>query len=337
MNKEYNTKQNGKISMKNSIDYNLSDEVFEKELDCIYPNGLEPLEEVNENSCFDDVNSYLGKTTDFDDCIDNMSLYFKEFNKIKILTKEEEYELATRTMQGDQLAREKLITANLKLVVSIAKKYSKRGLAFGDLISAGNEGLIKAVDRFDITKDVKFSTYATYWINQSISRALCNEVRGIRLPVHMHERLSKYRIQKLQFEQQFGGTLTNEEVASLMGLKLEVVEEYEKLMLNMVRLDEPVGEEKENSLGEFIEDDGISIEEIFINLDLEQRIKKEISKLPPRQQCVFWEILYVSEDEAKTLDEIGKRFGVTRERIRQDKLKVKDFLRKKFPDIINKK
>lgn len=254
---------------------------------------------------------------------DPVKMYLKEIGKVELLTAEEEVNIAKRIENGDESAKKELAAANLRLVVSIAKKYVGRGLSFLDLIQEGNMGLMKAVDKFDYTKGFKFSTYGTWWIRQAITRAIADQARTIRIPVHMVETINKLvRIQR-QLVQELGRDPTNEEIAAEMGVDEEKVREVKKIAQDPVSLETPIGEEEDSQLGDFIEDDTvISPEEAADYTMLREELDNILSGLSDREKKVLELRFGLNDGMPRTLEEVGKEFDVTRERIRQIEAKA---------------
>ena len=254
---------------------------------------------------------------------DPVKMYLKEIGKVELLTAEEEVEIAKRIESGDVFAKKELASANLRLVVSIAKKYVGRGLSFLDLIQEGNMGLMKAVDKFDYTKGFKFSTYGTWWIRQAITRAIADQARTIRIPVHMVETINKLvRIQR-QLVQELGRDPTNEEIAMEMGVDEEKVREVKKIAQDPVSLETPIGEEEDSQLGDFIEDETvIAPEEAADYTMLREELDKILSGLSDREKKVLELRFGLNDGMPRTLEEVGKEFDVTRERIRQIEAKA---------------
>ena len=254
---------------------------------------------------------------------DPVRMYLREIGKIPLLTKEEEVELAKRVEAGDEEAKKKLIEANLRLVVSIAKKYIGRGLSFLDLIQEGNLGLIRAVEKFDYRKGFKFSTYATWWIRQAITRAIADQARTIRIPVHMVETINKLIRVSRQLVQQLGREPTVEEIAQALELPPEKVEDIQRIAQEPVSLETPIGEEEDSQLGDFIEDkDSPNPEEATAGQLLREQLEEMLGELTEREREVLRLRFGLEDGRAHTLEEVGKRFNVTRERIRQIEAKA---------------
>ncbi len=254
---------------------------------------------------------------------DPVRMYLKEIGKVPLLSAKEEIELAKRMEQGDEYAKKKLCEANLRLVVSIAKRYVGRGMLFLDLIQEGNIGLIKAVDKFDWRKGYKFSTYATWWIRQAITRSIADQARTIRIPVHMVETINKLmRIQR-QLLQEYGRDVKPEEIAKEMDLTVEKVREILKIAQEPVSLETPIGEEEDSHLGDFIEDDKIASPSDAATFSmLKEQLMEVLGTLTDREQKVLKLRFGLEDGRARTLEEVGKEFDVTRERIRQIEAKA---------------
>lgn len=254
---------------------------------------------------------------------DSVRMYLREIGRIALLTTEEEIRLAKRMEQGDITAKKRLIEANLRLVVSIAKKYIGRGLTLLDLIQEGNTGLLRAVEKFDYNKGFKFSTYATWWIRQAITRAIADQARTIRIPVHMVETINKLiRVQR-QLVQDLGREPLPEEIANEMGIPIEKVEHILKISQETVSLEAPVGEEEDSRLGDFLEDKvSLSPEEAAIYELLRGHVTEFLQYLNPREQKILRMRFGLEDGRTHTLEEVGQEFGVTRERIRQIEAKA---------------
>ncbi len=268
----------------------------------------------------DDTDSSLLSSAMSDDPV---KLYLKEIGGYPLLSLDDEIELAKRIEQGDELAKSQLAESNLRLVVSIAKRYVGRGLSFLDLIQEGNLGLIKAVDKFDYTKGFKFSTYATWWIRQSITRSIADQSRTIRIPVHMSEVINKtYRVSRTLL-QELGREPTEQEISDAMNMPIEKVREILKVSADPISLDTPIGEEDDSHLGDFIKDDSIvGPEDAASYAMLQDQISKLLSTLTEREQRVLTLRFGLDDGRTRTLEEVGKEFNVTRERIRQIEAKA---------------
>ena len=254
---------------------------------------------------------------------DPVRMYLKEIGKVPLLTAEEEIELAKRMEEGDEEAKKRLAEANLRLVVSIAKRYVGRGMLFLDLIQEGNLGLIKAVEKFDYRKGFKFSTYATWWIRQAITRAIADQARTIRIPVHMVETINKLVRVSRQLLQELGREPTPEEIAEKMDIPVERVREIIKISQEPVSLETPIGEEEDSHLGDFIQDDNVPVpaEAAAFTL-LKEQLDEVLGTLTEREQKVLRLRFGLKDGRARTLEEVGKEFNVTRERIRQIEAKA---------------
>ena len=254
---------------------------------------------------------------------DPVRMYLKEIGKVPLLTAEEEKELAMKMEAGDMDAKKRLAEANLRLVVSIAKRYVGRGMLFLDLIQEGNLGLIKAVEKFDYRKGYKFSTYATWWIRQAITRAIADQARTIRIPVHMVETINKLiRVQR-QLLQELGREPYPEEIAEKMNLPVERVREIQKISQEPVSLETPIGEEEDSHLGDFIQDDNVPVpSEAAAFTLLKEQLVEVLGTLTEREQKVLCLRFGLEDGRARTLEEVGKEFDVTRERIRQIEAKA---------------
>ena len=266
------------------------------------------------------VNASIAKGIDVGDPV---KMYLKEIGKISLLTRNEEVELAKRIEAGDEMAKRELAEANLRLVVSIAKKYIGRGMSFLDLIQEGNLGLIKAVEKFDYTKGYKFSTYATWWIRQSITRSIADQGRTIRVPVHMIENINKLtRIQR-QLVQELGREPSPKEIAEQMNIEVGKVTDMIRIAQKPISLETPIGEEEDSQLGDFIEDDHIdSPDAVTTQVMLKEQLLEVLDTLTPREQQVLRLRFGLDDGRTRTLEEVGNVFDVTRERIRQIEAKA---------------
>lgn len=315
-------------------DMQLDSDKFEKILDFLEANNIDVLRITD-----DDADDDILLEVDDDDEIevekidlsvpdgvsieDPVRMYLKEIGKVPLLSAEEEIELAKRMELGDQEAKKRLAEANLRLVVSIAKRYVGRGMLFLDLIQEGNLGLIKAVEKFDYRKGYKFSTYATWWIRQAITRAIADQARTIRIPVHMVETINKLIRVSRQLLQELGREPTPEEIAAEMNMPVERVREILKISQEPVSLETPIGEEEDSHLGDFIEDDNVPApaEAAAFTL-LKEQLDEVLSTLTDREQKVLRLRFGLEDGRARTLEEVGKEFKVTRERIRQIEAKA---------------
>ena len=254
---------------------------------------------------------------------DPVRMYLKEIGKVPLLSAEEEIELAKRMEEGDEQAKQKLAEANLRLVVSIAKRYVGRGMLFLDLIQEGNLGLIKAVEKFDYRKGYKFSTYATWWIRQAITRAIADQARTIRIPVHMVETINKLIRVSRQLLQELGREPQPEEIAEVMDIPVERVREILKISQEPVSLETPIGEEEDSHLGDFIQDDNVPVPADAAAFTLlKEQLEEVLGTLTEREQKVLTLRFGLEDGRARTLEEVGKEFNVTRERIRQIEAKA---------------
>ena len=280
---------------------------------------LEDLQDVEEIKLDDlDMSNVEGVSVD-----DPVRMYLREIGKIPLLSYEEELELAKRILDGDEAAAQKLAESNLRLVVSIAKKYVGRGMLFLDLIQEGNMGLIKAVEKFDYHKGFKFSTYATWWIRQAITRAIADQARTIRIPVHMVETINKLIRTSRHLLQQLGREPTPEEIAKEMEIPVEKVMEIQKIAQDPVSLETPIGEEDDSHLGDFIpDDDSPAPQDSAAYTLLREQLEEVMSTLTPREAKVLKLRFGLEDGKARTLEEVGKEFQVTRERIRQIEAKA---------------
>ena len=292
---------------------------FEKEgINLVDKKDLKDDDEDEVDVTKEDLSVPKGVTVD-----DPVRMYLKEIGKISLLTADEEVEIAKRMEAGDELAKKELAEANLRLVVSIAKRYVGRGMSFLDLIQEGNLGLMKAVDKFDYTKGFKFSTYATWWIRQAITRAIADQARTIRIPVHMVETINKLvRVQR-QLVQDLGRDPLPEEIAAEMNLDVERVREIQKIAQEPVSLETPIGEEEDSHLGDFIPDDEIlSPQDAATFTLLKEQLNSVLETLTEREKKVLTLRFGLDDGRARTLEEVGKEFDVTRERIRQIEAKA---------------
>ncbi|MFZ5392084.1 MAG: RNA polymerase sigma factor RpoD [Patescibacteria group bacterium] len=254
---------------------------------------------------------------------DSVRLYLREIGRIALLKPQEEVDLAKRMEKGDQLAKQKLIEANLRLVVSIAKRYVGRGLSLLDLIQEGNTGLLRAVEKFDYRKGYKFSTYGTWWIRQAITRAIADQARTIRIPVHMVETINKLTRVQRQLVQALGREPLPEEIAAEMGIEIEKVRYVLKISQETVSLEAPVGEEEDSYLGDFLEDKvTLSPKDSATAQLLKDQLGQVLELLSPREKRILEMRFGLTDGTTRTLEEVGKEFGVTRERIRQIEAKA---------------
>ena len=311
----------------------LGAEQFEKILDFLEQNNIDVLRITND----DDDDQVLITDDDEEIEVENIDLsvpdgvsiedpvrmYLKEIGKVPLLTAEEEIELAQKMEEGDQEAKKRLAEANLRLVVSIAKRYVGRGMLFLDLIQEGNLGLIKAVEKFDYRKGYKFSTYATWWIRQAITRAIADQARTIRIPVHMVETINKLIRVSRQLLQELGREPSPEEIAEEMDMPVERVREILKISQEPVSLETPIGEEEDSHLGDFIQDDNVPVPADAAAFTLlKEQLVEVLGTLTEREQKVLRLRFGLDDGRARTLEEVGKEFSVTRERIRQIEAKA---------------
>ena len=315
-------------------DMQLDSDKFEKILDFLEANNIDVLRITD-----DDADDDILLEVDDDDEIevekidlsvpdgvsieDPVRMYLKEIGKVPLLSAEEEIELAKRMELGDQEAKIRLAEANLRLVVSIAKRYVGRGMLFLDLIQEGNLGLIKAVEKFDYRKGYKFSTYATWWIRQAITRAIADQARTIRIPVHMVETINKLIRVSRQLLQELGREPTPEEIAAEMNMPVERVREILKISQEPVSLETPIGEEEDSHLGDFIQDDNVPVPADAAAFTLlKEQLEEVLGTLTEREQKVLTLRFGLEDGRARTLEEVGREFNVTRERIRQIEAKA---------------
>ena len=297
---------------------------------------LEEIDEVTEEEIAEADSMVDSYSTD-----DPVRIYLKEIGKVSLLTQEEEIELAVRMSQGDEEAKRRMAEANLRLVVSIAKRYVGRGMLFLDLIQEGNLGLIKAVEKFDYTKGYKFSTYATWWIRQAITRAIADQARTIRIPVHMVETINKVIRVSRQLLQELGHDPSAEEIAAEMNIPVEKVRDILKIAQEPVSLETPIGEEEDSHLGDFIPDEDASEPSEAASFSLlKEQLMSVLATLTPREEKVLRLRFGIEDGRTRTLEEVGKEFNVTRERIRQIEAKALRKLRhpsrsKKLRDFLN--
>ena len=299
-------------------------------------NDMENLEEITEEEMLDTDAMVDTFATD-----DPVRMYLKEIGKVRLLTPEEEVSLAIRMAEGDEEAKHRMTEANLRLVVSIAKRYVGRGMQFLDLIQEGNLGLIKAVEKFDHTKGYKFSTYATWWIRQAITRAIADQARTIRIPVHMVETINKTIRVSRQLLQELGHDPSAEEIAEEMNLPVEKIRDILKIAQEPVSLETPIGEEEDSHLGDFIPDEDASEPSEAASFSLlREQLEEVLETLAPREKKVLELRFGIIDGRTRTLEEVGKEFNVTRERIRQIEAKALRKLRhpsrsKKLKDFLN--
>ena len=310
----------------------LGAEQFDKILDFLEQNNIDVLritsDDDDEEVLIDDEDEIEVENIDLSvpdgvSIEDPVRMYLKEIGKVPLLTAEEEIELAQKMEDGDQEAKKRLAEANLRLVVSIAKRYVGRGMLFLDLIQEGNLGLIKAVEKFDYRKGYKFSTYATWWIRQAITRAIADQARTIRIPVHMVETINKLIRVSRQLLQELGREPSPEEIAEEMDMPVERVREILKISQEPVSLETPIGEEEDSHLGDFIQDDNVPVPADAAAFTLlKEQLVEVLGTLTEREQKVLRLRFGLDDGRARTLEEVGKEFSVTRERIRQIEAKA---------------
>lgn len=304
----------------------MSPEQLEKVYDIFEKEGIEIVEDLDKelegieisHAELEDLSVPEGVNTD-----DHVKMYLKEIGKVALLTPQEEMVLAEKMAEGDENAKKRLAEANLRLVVSIAKRYVGRGMLFLDLIQEGNLGLIKAVDKFDYTKGYKFSTYATWWIRQAITRAIADQARTIRIPVHMVETINKLVRVSRQLVQELGREPTPEELSKELNMPIDKVREISKISQEPVSLETPIGEEEDSHLGDFIEDqDAPAPSEAASFVLLKEQLVDVLKTLTPREEKVLRLRFGLDDGRQRTLEEVGHEFDVTRERIRQIEAKA---------------
>ncbi len=322
----------------NKIEIDISDDDAVPILDDIDMPEIEELNEIEEVTEEEMADVKIDDSYSTDDPV---RMFLKEIGKVPLLTAEEEIELAIRMSQGDEEAKRRMTEANLRLVVSIAKRYVGRGMLFLDLIQEGNLGLIKAVEKFDYTKGYKFSTYATWWIRQAITRAIADQARTIRIPVHMVETINKVIRVSRQLLQELGHDPSAEEIAEEMGMPVDKVREILKIAQEPVSLETPIGEEEDSHLGDFIPDEDASEPSEAASFSLlKEQLMEVLDTLTPREKKVLELRFGIVDGRTRTLEEVGKEFNVTRERIRQIEAKALRKLRhpsrsKKLRDFLN--
>ena len=329
-------KQKGSITNQDILDaigeLDFEPEKLEKLYDAIEAQGIEIVEDMGEIKIDDIELSYEeskeenggGSSTEQNITIDDpVKVYLKEIGRVPLLTSEEEVELAIRISDGDVQAKQRLSEANLRLVVSIAKRYLGRGMQFLDLIQEGNLGLIKAVEKFDYTKGFKFSTYATWWIRQAITRAIADQARTIRIPVHMVETINKVKKVQSQLLHQNGHEPSPDEIAEEIDMPVDKVREIMRVAQEPVSLETPIGEEEDSHLGDFIPDnDAPAPTDAASHTMLREQLSDVLSTLTPREEKVLRLRFGLEDGRSRTLEEVGKEFNVTRERIRQIEAKA---------------
>ena len=345
-------KSKGQLSTKEILDalgeLDFDPEQIEKFYDTLESQGVEIVEDFDDITIDDEelakaegIELEPGMGADGVAIDDPVKVYLKEIGRVPLLTPDEEVDLAVRISNGDEAAKKRLSEANLRLVVSIAKRYLGRGMQFLDLIQEGNLGLIKAVEKFDYTKGFKFSTYATWWIRQAITRAIADQARTIRIPVHMVETINKVIRVSRQLLQELGHDPTPEEIAEEMSMPVERVREILKIAQEPVSLETPIGEEEDSHLGDFIPDEDASEPSEAASFTLlKEQLVDVLSTLTPREEKVLKLRFGIEDGRTRTLEEVGKEFNVTRERIRQIEAKALRKLRhpsrsKKLKDFLD--
>ena len=316
-------------------DMKLNEEQFDRLLELLEQSGVDVLRITGEEDDIPDEELLLSDEDEVDmenidlsvpdgvSIEDPVRMYLKEIGKVPLLSADEEIELAQRMEEGDEDAKKRLAEANLRLVVSIAKRYVGRGMLFLDLIQEGNLGLIKAVEKFDYRKGYKFSTYATWWIRQAITRAIADQARTIRIPVHMVETINKLIRVSRQLLQELGREPAPEEIAEEMNMPVERVREILKISQEPVSLETPIGEEEDSHLGDFIQDDNVPVPADAAAFSLlKEQLNEVLGTLTEREQKVLRLRFGLDDGRARTLEEVGKEFNVTRERIRQIEAKA---------------
>jgi RNA polymerase primary sigma factor len=327
-------KSTGKLSTKEITDFLEDSEFNVEQIDKLYEDFESfNIEIVDDYATDTDLDSALDFSSEDDldmalstegiSIDDPVKIYLKEIGRVPLLTAEEEIELASRMMQGDTYARRRLSEANLRLVVSVAKKYVGRGMQFLDLIQEGNLGLIKAVEKFDYTKGFKFSTYATWWIRQAITRAIADQARTIRIPVHMVETITKVKKASSQLLHKNGHEPTPEDIARELGMPADRVREIIRIAQDPVSLETPIGEEEDSHLGDFIpDDDAPAPAEAASHTLLKEQLSDVLGTLTDREERVLKLRFGLTDGRMRTLEEVGREFNVTRERIRQIEAKA---------------
>ncbi len=349
-------KSKGQLTTKEILDalgeLDFEPEQIEKFYDTLETQGVEILEDFGEDIVLEEIAYQQEEESEEDDLESSLStegisiddpvkVYLKEIGRVPLLSPEEEIELAIRIIDGDEVAKKRLSEANLRLVVSIAKRYLGRGMQFLDLIQEGNLGLIKAVEKFDYTKGFKFSTYATWWIRQAITRAIADQARTIRIPVHMVETINKVKKVSSQLLHTNGHEPTADEISDELDMPVEKVREIMRVAQEPVSLETPIGEEEDSHLGDFIpDDDAPAPADAASHTLLKEQLAEVLDTLTPREEKVLRLRFGLEDGRSRTLEEVGKEFNVTRERIRQIEAKALRKLRhpsrsKKLKDFLD--
>ena len=324
-------KLTGKLTTKEITDALEESDFDSDQMDSFYENCSNLNIEIIDDFTPEDMDLKLDMSDDLETALstegiaidDPVKIYLKEIGRVPLLTPEEEHELAERMAKGDPAAKKRLSEANLRLVVSIAKRYGGRGMQFLDLIQEGNLGLIKAVEKFDHTKGFKFSTYATWWIRQAITRAIADQARTIRIPVHMVETITKVKKTSSQLLHENGHDPTAEEIAERLNIQVDKVREIMRIAQDPVSLETPIGEEEDSHLGDFIpDDDAPAPAEAASLILLKEQLNKILGTLTEREAKVLKLRFGLEDGRSRTLEEVGKEFDVTRERIRQIEAKA---------------
>lgn len=340
-------KQKGYLTNQDIMDMLAEVEIDPEQMERIYDRleqqGIEIIEEQLDDIKLDDIvldpsiSDEYGETEIVEGMFvdDPVKAYLREIGRVPLLTSEEEIELAIRIMDGDPAAKKRLSEANLRLVVSIAKRYLGRGMQFLDLIQEGNLGLIKAVEKFDYTKGFKFSTYATWWIRQAITRAIADQARTIRIPVHMVETINKVKRARSQILHETAKEPSPEQIADVLGMSVEKVREILRVSQDPVSLETPIGEEEDSHLGDFVKDEvATTPDDAVSGIMLKKQLEEVLATLTPRETRVIKLRFGLEDGRSRTLEEVGAEFGVTRERIRQ--IEAKAIRKLRHPNRSNK-
>ncbi len=340
-------KQKGNLTNHEILDalaeLDFAPEQMERFYDRIEQQGIEIVDDPVEDIVLEDlsIEGAVGEAGYADPSVDGMFIddpvkaYLREIGRVPLLSSEEEIELAIRIMDGDEKAKKRLSEANLRLVVSIAKRYLGRGMQFLDLIQEGNLGLIKAVEKFDYTKGFKFSTYATWWIRQAITRAIADQARTIRIPVHMVETINKVKRARSQLLHENSHEPSSEDIAKELGMPVDKVREILRVAQDPVSLETPIGEEEDSHLGDFLSDEeAVAPDDAVSNIMLKKQMEEVLDTLTPREARVIRLRFGLDDGRSRSLEEVGSEFGVTRERIRQ--IEAKAIRKLRHPNRSNK-